>query len=162
MERDLGALQRRLQSTADSYQNARERLSVATMGQALETQSKGERFELVEPPDLPLLPSSPNRPVLLALLILLVLAAGFGWPQVAESMDEAVHGAGAIQRAQGAPPIAEIPLIETVEDRQRDRNVRVGALIITPVAIVVVLALVHFFWIHLDVLWYVGLRRIGM
>ena len=162
VERDLGALQRRLQSTADSYQNARERLSVATMGQALETQSKGERFELVEPPDLPLLPSSPNRPVLLALLILLVLAAGLGWPQVAESMDEGIHGARAIERVQGAPPIAEIPLIETVEDRKHERNVRVGALLIAPVAIAILLALVHFFWIHLDVLWYVGLRRIGM
>jgi len=162
VERDLSGLIRRLQTASFSYQNARERLTVAKMGQALETQSKGERFALVEPPDLPLMPSSPNRPVLLALLIVLVLAAGLGWPQVAESMDEAIHSARAVERVQGAPPIAEIPLIETAQDRKTERNVRLGVLLIAPVAIAAVLALIHFFWIPLDILWYVGLRRLGM
>jgi len=162
VERELSGLIRRLQTASFSYQNARERLTVAKMGQSLETQSKGERFALVEPPDLPLLPSSPNRPVLLALLIVLVLAAGLGWPQVAESMDEAIHSARAIERVQGAPPIAEIPLIENAEDRKKERNARVGVLLIAPVVIAIILALIHFLWIPLDVLWYVGLRRLGM
>lgn len=162
VEKDLSGLVRRLQSATFSYQNARERLVTAKMGQSLETQSKGERFALVEPPDLPLLPSSPNRPVLLALLIVLVLAAGLGWPQVAESMDEAIHSSRAVERVQGAPPIAEIPLIETAADRKSERNVRVGVLLIAPVIIAIILALVHFFFIPLDVLWYVGLRRLGM
>ncbi len=162
VEKDLSALIRRLQGATFSYQNAQERLVTAKMGQSLETQSKGERFALVEPPDLPLLPSSPNRPVLLALLIVLVLAAGLGWPQVAESMDEAIHSARAIERVQGAPPIAEIPLIETAEDRKKERNARVGVLLIAPVIVAIILALIHFLWIPLDVLWYVGLRRLGM
>lgn len=162
VERDLGGLMRRYQTAAFSYQNARERLVTAKMGQSLETQSKGERFTLVEPPDRPLLPSSPNRPVLLALLIVLVLAAGLGWPQVAESMDEAIHSARAVERVQGAPPIAEIPLIETAQDRKSERNVRVGALLITPIVLALILALIHFLWIPLDILWYVGLRKLGM
>lgn len=162
VEKDLSALIRRLQGTTFSYQNARERLVTAKMGQSLETQSKGERFALVEPPDLPLLPSSPNRPVLLALLMVLVLAAGLGWPQVAESMDEAIHSARAIERVQGAPPIAEIPLIETAQDRKKERNTRVGVLLIAPIIAGIILALIHFLWIPLDVLWYVGLRRLGM
>ena len=162
IEKDLSALFRRLNTATFSYQKARDSLVTAKMGQALETQSKGERFALVEPPDLPLLPSSPNRPVLLALLIVLVFAAGLGWPQVAESMDAAIYSARAIERVQGAPPIAEIPLIVTTEDRKRDRNVRVGALLIAPVIVAVILALIHFLWIPLDILWYVGLRRLGM
>jgi len=162
VERELSGLIRRLQTASFSYQNARERLTMAKMGQQLETQSKGERFNLVEPPDLPLLPSSPNRPVLLALLIVLVLAAGLGWPQVAESMDEAIHSPRAIERVQGAPPIAEIPLIENAEDRKKERNTKLGVLLIAPIAIAIVLALIHFLWIPLDVLWYVGLRRLGM
>ncbi len=162
VERELSGLIRRLQTASFSYQNARERLTMAKMGQQLETQSKGERFNLVEPPDLPLLPSSPNRPVLLALLIVLVLAAGLGWPQVAESMDEAIHSPRAIERVQGAPPIAEIPLIENAEDRKKERNTKLGVLLIAPIAVAIVLALIHFLWIPLDVLWYVGLRRLGM
>jgi uncharacterized protein involved in exopolysaccharide biosynthesis len=162
VEKDLSALYRRLQTATFSYQKARDSLVTAKMGQALETQSKGERFALVEPPDLPLLPSSPNRPVLLALLIVLVLAAGLGWPQVAESMDAAINSPRAIERVQGAPPIAEIPLIVTTQDRKRHRNVKVGALLIAPVIVAIVLVLVHFLWIPLDILWYVGLRRLGM
>lgn len=162
VEKDLSGLMRRLNTATLNYQSARERLSTAKMGQALETQSKGERFALVEPPDLPLLPSSPNRPVLLALLVVLMLAAGLGWPQVAESMDQAINSPRAVERVQGAPPIAEIPLIATTEDRKRDRNVKVGALLVAPVILAIVLALIHFLWIPLDVLWYVGLRRLGM
>jgi uncharacterized protein involved in exopolysaccharide biosynthesis len=162
VEKDLSALYRRLNTANLSYQSARDKAFVSKMGQALETQSKGERFALVEPPDLPLLPSSPNRPVLLALLIVLVLAAGLGWPQVAESMDQAINSPRAVERVQGAPPIAEIPLIETAQDRQHERNVRLWVLLIAPLAVAVILALIHFFWISLDVLWYVGLRRFGM
>lgn len=162
VEKDLSALVRRLQTASLSYQQAREKLFVAKMGQGLETQSKGERFTLVEPPDLPLAPSSPNRPVLLALLIVLVLAAGLGWPQVAETMDASITSARAVERVQGAPPIAEIPLIETAADRKHDRRVRLGWLIVAPVALLVIAVLVHFFFIRLDVLWYVAMRKFLM
>jgi uncharacterized protein involved in exopolysaccharide biosynthesis len=162
VEKDLSGLYRRLNSAAASYQAARERAFTAKMGQALETQSKGERFALVEPPDLPLLPSSPNRPVLLALLVVLVLAVGLGWPQVAESMDQSVTSARVVERVQGAPPIAEIPFIETEEDRQHDSRVRATALFIAPGVVLVLLVLVHFLVIPLDVAWYVALRRLGM
>jgi uncharacterized protein involved in exopolysaccharide biosynthesis len=162
VEKDLSALYRKLNSASASYQAARERAFAAKMGQALETQSKGERFALVEPPDLPLQPSSPNRPVMLALLLVLVLAVGLGWPQVAESMDQSVTSARVVERVQGAPPIAEIPFIETEEDRQHDTRVRTTALFIAPGLALVALVLVHFFFIPLDVLWYVALRKLGM
>jgi uncharacterized protein involved in exopolysaccharide biosynthesis len=162
VEKELSALFRRLGTANLSYQSAREKSFVSKMGQALETQSKGERFALVEPPDLPLVPSSPNRPVLLALLIVLVLGAGLGWPQVAESMDQAINSSRAIERVQGAPPIAEIPRIETVQDRKHERNIRLWGLLIAPLVLIVLLALVHFLWMNLDILWYVGLRKFGM
>lgn len=162
VEKELSALYRRLNSATMSYQNAREKSFVSKMGQAMETQSKGERFSLVEPPDTPLLPSSPNRPVLLALLIVLVLAVGLGWPQVAESIDGSITSARALERVQGAPPIAEIPLIETAEDHKHVRKVRIGALLVAPVVLVILLLLVNFLVIKLDVLWYVLLRKFGI
>ena len=162
VERQISALSRSLITASTDYQNARARLFAAQMGQAMETQSKGERFTLVEPPDLPLMPSSPNRPVLLALLIILVLATGFGWPQVAESMDGSINSARAVERVQGAPPLAEIPLIQTQTDKSHKRNVRLSALVVAPIVLAMAAVLVHFFWINLDVLWYVALRRLGM
>lgn len=162
VERELSGLLRRLTTANETYRAARERLFAAKMGQSLETQSKGERFTLVEPPDLPLVPSSPNRPVLLALLVVLTLAAGFGWPQVAESMDSSITSARAVERVQGVPPIAEIPVIETAEDRSHRRSVQVTSLIVVPVVLAIMAVLVHFLVVPLDVLWYVALRRLGM
>jgi uncharacterized protein involved in exopolysaccharide biosynthesis len=162
VERQLSALVRRLATASTSYQAIRDRMFAAQMGQAMETQSKGERFTLVEPPDLPLLPSSPNRPVLLALIMILTLATGLGWPQVAESMDRSVNSARAVERLQGSPPLAEIPLIQTTVDKTHKRNVRLTALVVAPVMFAIMAVLVHFFWINLDVLWYVALRRLGM
>jgi uncharacterized protein involved in exopolysaccharide biosynthesis len=162
VERQLSALQRRLGTATASYQNARDRLFAAQLGQSMESQSKGERFTMVEPPDLPLVPASPNRPVLLALLIVLTLAIGFGWPQVAEAMDGSINSGRAIERVQGSAPIAEIPLIQTTIDKSHKRNVRLGVLVAAPIVVAVLALLVHFFWINLDVAWYVVVRRLGM
>jgi uncharacterized protein involved in exopolysaccharide biosynthesis len=162
VERELSALARRLMTANETYRQARERLFVAKMGQSLETQSKGERMTMVEPPDLPLVPASPNRPVLLTLLIVLTLATGFGWPQLAESMDSSINSARAVERVQGFPPIAEIPVIETAMDRSHRRTVQVTSLIVVPVVLAIVAVLVHLLVVPLDVLWYVGMRRLGM
>jgi uncharacterized protein involved in exopolysaccharide biosynthesis len=162
VERQLSALQRRLITANENYKNARDRLFAAQMGQSMESQSKGERFTMVEPPDLPLLPASPNRPVLIALLVVLTLAIGFGWPQVAESMDSSINSGRAVERVQGSAPLAEIPLIQNIADKSHRRRVKIGALIMAPALMIGVAVLVHFFWINLDVLWYVALRRLGM
>jgi uncharacterized protein involved in exopolysaccharide biosynthesis len=162
VERQLSALQRRLLTANANYQNARDRLFAAQMGQSMESQSKGERFTMVEPPDLPLVPASPNRPVLIALLVVLTLAIGFGWPQIAESIDTSIYSGRAIERVQGAGPIAEIPLIQNTQDKSQKRRMKIGVLVMAPAVVVVVALLVHFFWINLDVLWYVALRRLGM
>ena len=162
VERQLSALQRTLVTTAENYRNAKDRLFAAKMGQAMETQAKGERFTLVEPPNMPLVPASPNRPVLLALLLVLVLAVALGWPQVAESLDGSVNSARAIERVQGSPPLAEIPLIQNSGDQAQKQKRRITALVVVPAVLAVVAVLIHFFIINLDVAWYVALRRLGM
>jgi len=162
VERQLSALQRRLVTTSENYKAARDRLFVAQMGETMETQSKGERFSLVEPPDLPLVPSSPNRPVLLVLLLVMVLAVGLGWPQLADALDGSINSARAVERVAGAPPLAEIPLIQNASDIGRKRRVKLTTLVAVPAALAVVAVLVHFFIINLDVAWYVALRKLGI
>ncbi|MBW7881844.1 MAG: hypothetical protein H3C34_04265 [Caldilineaceae bacterium] len=162
VERQLSALQRRLVTTSENYKAARDRLFVAQMGETMETQSKGERFSLVEPPDLPLVPSSPNRPVLLVLLLVMVLAVGLGWPQLADMLDGSINSARAVERVAGVPPLAEIPLIQNAGDIGRKRRVKLTTLVAVPAALAVVAVLVHFFVINLDVAWYVALRKLGM
>ncbi len=162
VEQELFSLQRQLQTATQRYIAMRDRQFGAEMGQALESQSKGERFVLVEPPDLPLLPSSPNRPVLLLLLLILAPAVGFALIQVKESMDNAVWVPKDIEEVQGAGPIAEIPLILTPDDLARQKRIRLAALAGVPATIVTVALIVHFAIRPLDVLWYTVFRQLGI
>ena len=77
-------------------------------------------------------------------------------------MDSSINSARAVERAQGSPPIAEIPLIQTETDRSHTRKIRMSALVIAPVVVAIVAIAVHFLVVPLDVLWYVALRRFGM
>ena len=162
VEQVLIALQRQLLSATTQYYALRDRQFGAEMGEALETQSKGERFVLVEPPNLPLEPSSPNRPVLLLLLLILAPAIGIGLVPLKESMDKSIWGAKMLDSIQGAPPIAEIPLIVTHQEANHARRMAVFAWAGAPVAILVLALSVHFLLRPLDVLWYVAMRKLGM
>ena len=141
---------------------ARNKLFTAQLGQTLETQSKGERFTLVEPAELPLEPDSPDRTMLLAFFLILGLAGGLGWPQLAMTLDSAVRGPRSVQRIFGAPPIAEIPLIISEADTRRARRVRLAIVMSAPVLVIGVLTAFHFLIKPLDVFWYVTLRQFGM
>ena len=162
VERRLSALSRRLSTATTQYLSARDKLFSARMGQALETQSKGERFALVEPANMPLKPVSPNRPVLLALVVLLALAAALGWPQLMSTIEGAIYGPKSVERIFGAPPIAEIPLVTTKADTSKSRNMKIVLLVLVPLLIVVGLVFINYFVRPLDVLWYVIARRLGL
>jgi uncharacterized protein involved in exopolysaccharide biosynthesis len=162
VEQELFALQRQLQTATQRYVAMRDRQFGAEMGQALESQSKGERFVLVEPPDLPLIPSSPNRPVLLLLLLLLAPAIGIGVIQLRVAMDNAVWVSKDVEELLGAAPIAVIPLIMTPADEARQKRIRLGTLAAMPATLAVMAIIIHFAIRPLDVLWYTVVRQLGM
>lgn len=162
VEQELVGLQRQLQSATAQYFAIRDRLFGAEMGEALESQSKGERFVLVEPPDMPLEPSSPNRPVLLLLLLFLAPAIGIGLVPLRESLDRSVWGARMVESIQGAPPIAEIPLIMTATETAHAQRMRIVGWAGVPVAMLLIAVTIHFALKPLDVLWYVAMRKLGM
>jgi len=159
VEREYTTLQRNLQNASSTYEDIHGKLMAAKIAQELEKGSKGERFVVVEPPILPEEPISPNRPAILFLSFVLALGCGIGYAALAESMDNAVHGAKSIAMAVGAAPLAVIPYLENeaeIHRRKRRFTLRVGA---TAAAIILAIAAVHFFWQPLDVLWYKALRK---
>jgi uncharacterized protein involved in exopolysaccharide biosynthesis len=162
VEQGLITLTRQLQSATNQYYAMRERQFGAEMGEALETQSKGERFTLVEPPNFPLEVANPNRPVLLLLLLIISLAVGIGLVPLKESLDHSIRGSKMLDSIQGAPPIAEIPFIVTLDEVAHARRIRVFTMAGAPVAILLIVVSVHFMLQPLDVLWYVVMRRLGM
>jgi len=162
VEQELFSLTRQLQTATQRYVAMRDRQFGAEMGQALESQSKGERFVLVEPPDLPLLPSSPNRPALLLLLLILAPAVGVGVIQLKEAMDNAVWAPKDVEELLGTAPIAEIPLIMTPSDEARQKRMKLAALAGVPATMAVMAIVIHFAIRPLDVLWYTVVRQLGI
>lgn len=159
VEREYRALARDLQNSTAEYDNIHAKLVSAEIAQELEKDSKGERFEIIEPPILPEEPVSPNRPAILFLSFVLALGCGIGYAAIAESLDDAVHGSKSISMTVGTAPLAVIPYMAT--DTEISRRKRKAATKFTAAAAVVILgiAAIHFFWHPLDVLWYKALRK---
>lgn len=160
IEQAYKALVRDYDSATMKYKEVRDKEMQAQLAKSLETNRKGERFSLIEPPLVPEKPFKPNRPAILLLGLVLSIAGGAGNLAVREIMDKGLHGVRAVQTITGAPPLAVIPYIETQADRHR--RVRRGWLWIAGVfaALAGGAAIVHLFLMPLDVLWFTLFHRI--
>jgi uncharacterized protein involved in exopolysaccharide biosynthesis len=161
-ERDYRDLMRDYENTKVKYQELRSKQQEATVSKNLETDRKGERFTLIEPPLLPEEPVSPNRPLVLLLGAVLAIALGIGAAAVAESLDATVRGRRDLMRiVAGAPPLAIIPRIGAIEIERSPWRRRALVALILLVVLAAAAAAVHFLYRPLDVLWFMLLRRIG-
>jgi succinoglycan biosynthesis transport protein ExoP len=162
VERDYDAMLRDLDSAQIEYRQVRQKQNDAETAQNLETERKGERFTLIEPPFTPEEPSSPNRPLITIFGVMFALAAGFGTVAVLESTDASVRGRQDLQALLTSPPLATIPHMFTAADRARMRRWRRNALLGGATSVIAALALIHVFYRPLDVLVVVALRRMGI
>lgn len=160
-EREFAALTREHDATARRYQEISAKQMEAQVAQELERKSKGERFTLIDPPQLPELPVRPNRAAILFLGLVLSLGGGFGFTAVAENLDRSIRSTRTLVSLVGMPPLAVIPYIKTEREELRRKRRRGIYLAVAAAVVVVLLLLVHFLWKPLDVIWFAGLRRLG-
>ncbi|WP_139052779.1 GumC family protein [Thiocapsa marina] len=146
------ALTRDYESALSRYQEVRSKLMDAKLAESLETESKGERFTLIEPPALSPVPVKPNRSALLFLGLVLATGSGVGSVILRQSFDKGIYGAQALARIAGSPPLGVIPIIETVSDRSRRNRRRLIGGLGAAVVLVIVVLIVHFLVAPLDVL----------
>lgn len=162
VERGLEALQRDYDSTKAKYQEIRSKQSQAEMAMTLEEDQKGERFTLLEPPLFPDKPVKPDRPKLFLLGLILSIVSGIGVAGVAESLDGGIRGTLALAAITNMRPLVAIPYITTQHDeaaRKRNLKIIIATLIILGI---VLIALVHFFYKPLDLLWFILLRKLNL
>ncbi|MBU1191451.1 MAG: lipopolysaccharide biosynthesis protein [Gammaproteobacteria bacterium] len=159
VEGEYRNIARDLQNASTQYQEINAKRMQAQIAQQLETESKGERFTLIEPPVLPEEPIKPNRPAIVFLSLVLALGAGLGYAAVAESLDSTVRGAKGVLATLQVAPLAVIPYLasdrETAAQRKHRRMLVYGAVAIVFTAVI----LVHFLVSPLDVLWFRALRK---
>jgi cytochrome bd-type quinol oxidase subunit 2 len=134
----------------------------AQVSQNLETERKGERFTLIDPPITPEDPISPNRPLVLALGLILSVGAAFLTVAVKEALDTSVRSIRDLEALVQVAPLVTIPVIVTAEDEARRRRAvrRTWAGAIASVAVAVLC--IHIFYRPLDLLWFAALRRVGL
>lgn len=105
------ALQREYESAVKKYRELKQSLMGANLAVELERDQRGERYSLLEPPELPDAPDRPNRKAFLLLGLVLGIGGGIGYASIAEYMDRTIRGTHAVSGLLRAPPLAVIPYI---------------------------------------------------
>lgn len=158
VEREYVNLKRDYENSQLRYRELKGKQMEAEVGQELEKDRKGERFTLIDPPQLPEKPIKPNRIAILLLGFILSIGGGLGYALVAESVDPSVRSPHGVAAIIGAAPLAVIPYMQNNEDRLREEKSRKLAIRSAAAAAIAIVILVPVFWIPWDVLWFKGLR----
>ena len=162
VEREYRELARELENAQLKYQQIRAKESDVQVSENLETERKGERFTMIEPPLPPEKPISPNRFLILAFGVVFSLGAGFGVAALKESWDPSVRGMNDVRRMLSVPPLAAIPFIVTAAEATRRRRLAWTSWIGTCTAVALGAAAVHLFVRPLDIVWLGLMHRFGM
>jgi uncharacterized protein involved in exopolysaccharide biosynthesis len=161
VEREYSALVRELQGAQLKYQEVRQKQMEAQVASNLESEQKGEKFTLIDPPLVPEKPHSPRLALLAVLGVALAIGAALLCIVVLEQLDTSIRGRRNLTDLLTVPPLAAIPVIETDRDIAARRKTvrRIAAAAVGGLA--VLLLTLHFAMAPLDVLWHALLRRFG-
>lgn len=162
VEKSYAELMRELQTNTLKYQEIKAKQMEAELAKNLESERKGERFELIEPPILPDDPVSPNRIAILVIGVMLAALAGVGVAVVNEMLDQSVRGTRQLTELLGAAPLASIPYLLIDEEQQSRRQVKLGLVAAVAGGIIALLLIFHFAVRPLDVMWFVAMRKLGL
>jgi len=162
IEQEYRELARDYQNAQAKYQELRAKQMEAQVAQNLESDRKGERFTLIEPPLPPEEPVSPNRVVIWILGVLASIGLAVGIVALLETLDATVRGRRDLMRLLSEAPLALIPEIGTDEDVRAVKHRWRLALGTAALAALSAIAAVHFVYRPVDVLWYAALRKLGL
>ncbi len=162
VERDYRQLARELDSAQLKYQQIRAKQGEVQISENLETERKGERFTMIEPPLPPEKPVSPNRFLIIAAGLIFSIGLGLATTVLLDVADPSIRSFHDVRMLLTVPPLAAIPTIVTAAEARQHR-IRVRFLWIGAVVTIAAGAgITHFFVRPLDVLWIALMRRFGI
>ncbi len=162
VERDYRELARDLESAQLKYQQIRAKQGEVQISENLETERKGERFTMIEPPLPPEKPVSPNRFLIIAAGFVFSLGIGLGTTFLRDMSDPTIRGFNDVRVLLAVPPLAAIPTIVTNAEARRRRRIAKLSWAGVFLTLLIGACLVHFFVRPLDVVWISLLQRFGM
>jgi len=116
-EQEMISLSRDYENIRRSYSELLEKKLKANISENLEEKQKGERFQVLEPAELPTRPSKPNRLKVLALALMASLVIGAGGPIALEMLDPTLRGSRDFKNFFDLPILASLPIIQ--DDRYK-------------------------------------------
>jgi succinoglycan biosynthesis transport protein ExoP len=162
VEREFHTMSRELETAQFEYKTILAKQTETQVSENLETERKGERFTLIEPPQIPEKPISPNRTLILVLGLVLSVGLGVGAAGARESFDASVRGPSDIRQLLQVPALASIPVIVTADDKARRKRIARYSWAGGFITIVLIAVSIHFFVRPLDVVWLTIMRRFGV
>jgi uncharacterized protein involved in exopolysaccharide biosynthesis len=161
VEREYAVLQRDLAGEQAKYNEIRQKQLEAQLAQNLETERKGERFTLIEPPLQPQEPFQPNRPAILLLGFVGALGCAIALMFLLELLDTRIRDRAHLIALLAVPPLAVIPAQDLDEEVEARRRLRLRTVALGGALALLLLLGVHWFYQPLDMLWLRLLRRFG-
>ncbi|MDG2473586.1 MAG: hypothetical protein P8M71_10815 [Pseudomonadales bacterium] len=162
IEQVYQTLIRDYQNLYAKYQEIRSKMMSAELAKNLESERKGERFTLIQPPELPIYPISPNRTALVLIGVIMGVGAGVGIVILLEALSNGVYSRIDLVSLTGNAPLAVISYLETQEEQSKHNMKRLYIVLGLILVGIIFLLLFHFFIKPLDVTWYVLLRKLGI
>ena len=152
VEQEYLALTRDYQNASAKHQEVMNKILEARISEGMEEGQKGEKFTLIDPASFPEKPVSPKRWLIFLAGVILSLGVGFGTVALAEHLDHSVKNGDELARLTGLPVLGSIRRIQTGEDIIQARRKRKLIWAVTGFALIMGLALFHFFYLDLWVL----------
>ena len=115
VERQYNDLMRDYEIATGKYREIMAKLTEAKQGELLEKTQAGERFTVIDSPQIPERPVKPNRPVIALIGFILGLGVGVGMAAIAESMDTTIRVPKDIKKVTGIPVLATIANVKNVK-----------------------------------------------
>ena len=121
VELEYRVLIRDYDAAQKKYAETSAKLMEAHQGQSLEQLQAGEKFTIIDPPQLPEIPAKPKRIAISLIGFILGIAAGVGVGALMEFADSTIRSPKDIRRITGHPVLASIPDVAKVQ-KKRDRH----------------------------------------
>ena len=153
VERGIKVLMRDYENIKEKYREVKSKQMEAQLSENLETETKTERFSLLEAPMLPEKPIKPNRIKIMLLGFLLALGGSIVTVLFVESNDERIRNTNLLTTFMNQSPLVVIPYIVNKEDQRKNIQEVLIYITITFLLGSSVLIAIHSYYKPLDILW---------
>ncbi len=121
-EQAIAGHQREYETLQEKYKDLESKLTQARLASSLESNQKGEQFQVVDPASYPLQPTKPNRLFVLAGGLAAALALSIGLAIGIDFLDQRIWSAQEVTELLSLPVIGEIPEILSEGDLRAHRR----------------------------------------